>query len=304
MAHICLPVARIAHGRSALKAADRNRRAVELVALAGILAAMDANVAQALGERDLLAHHRGGASVLTVANMTQVARDIHMSGTARATGDHVIGIGLVLVKHIKRVDDRARGAHLDAGTAKTASGLLQAHAAVRTNANAVLGALVVQDAGAPQLTAGAHTATAPDAAGEHMGDQRVRFVRGDRTALGAPARRRNSQVLIHRLQLALAVLGAAGAIGGMRGQNKLHCQLAHALGLFACRVDGHSLGNLRLAGTHRLVLAFDLDHAQTASADGLKIGVFAQMRNVDAGIERGFQDILPFACLDLGSINR
>ena len=227
-----------------------------------------------------------------------------MSGTARATGDHVIGIGLVLVKHIKRVDDRARGAHLDAGTAKTASGLLQAHAAVRTNANAVLGALVVQDAGAPQLTAGAHTATAPDAAGEHMGDQRVRFVRGDRTALGAPARRRNSQVLIHRLQLALAVLGAAGAIGGMRGQDQFHRQLAHALGLLTRRVYDHSLGNRRLAGTHRLVLAFDFDHAQTTPANGLKIGMFAQMRNVDASIERGLQDILPLARLDLGSINR
>lgn len=137
-----------------------------------------------------------------------------------------------------------------------------------------------------------------------MGDQRVRFVRGDRTALGAPARRRNSQVLIHRLQLALAVLGAAGAIGGMRGQDKLHRQLTHVLGLLACRVDDHSLDNLRLAGTHRLVLTFDLDHAQTASADGLKIGMLTQMRNIDTGIERGFQDILPLACLDLGSVNR
>ena len=77
-----------------------------------------------------------------------------------------------------------------------------------------------------------------------------------------------------------------------------------ALGLFTCRVDDHSLGNLRLAGTHRFVLAFDFDHAQTTPANGLKIGMFAQMRNVDAGIERGLQDILPFACLDLGSNNR
>ena len=90
----------------------------------------------------------------------------------------------------------------------------------------------------------------------------------------------------------------------MRGQDKLHCQLTHALGLLARRVDDHSLGNRRLAGTHRFVLAFDLDHAQTAPADGLKIGMFAQMRNIDTGIERGLQDILPLACLDLGSINR
>lgn len=111
---------------------------------------MNANVAQALGERNLLAHHRGSASVFTVANVTQVARDIHMGGTARATGDHVIDIELVLIEHIERVDDRARGAHFDTGAAKTASGLLQAHAAVGTNANAVLGALVVQDASAAQ----------------------------------------------------------------------------------------------------------------------------------------------------------
>lgn len=90
----------------------------------------------------------------------------------------------------------------------------------------------------------------------------------------------------------------------MRGQNKLHCQLTHALGLFARRVDNHPLGNLRLAGTHRFVLTLDFDHAQTASANGLKIGMLAQMRNVDTGIERGFQDILPLARLDLGSINR
>ena len=304
MAHVGLPVACIAHGSGALKATDRNRRAVELVALTGILAVVHANVTQALGERNLLAHHRGGAGVLAVADVTQVARNIHVSGAARATGSHVIGIRLVLIEHIERVDDRARRAHLDAGPAKTTTRLLQAHAAVGANANAVLGTLVVQDTGAAQLAAGAHAAAAANAAGEHVGDQRVRFVRGDRTALGAPARRRNSQVLIHRLQLALAVLGTAGAIGGMRGQDQFHRQLAHALGLLTRRVYDHSLGNRRLAGAHRLVLAINLDHAQAASTHGLKVGVLTQMRDVNTGVERGLQDILPLSCLDLGSINR
>ena len=104
---------------------------------------MDADVAQALGEGDLLADDRGGAGVLAVADVTQVARDVHVGGAAGAAGHHVVGVGLGLVKHVEGVHDGAGGAHLDAGAAEAAAGLLQAHGAVGADADALLGVLVV-----------------------------------------------------------------------------------------------------------------------------------------------------------------
>ena len=136
VAHVGPPLARVSDGGGALETADRQRGAVELVALAGALAVVDADVAQALGERNLLADHGGGAGELALANEPQVARDVDVGRAALAARHDVVGVGFALVEHVQRVHNGARGAHLDARPAEAAARLLQAHVSVGADADA------------------------------------------------------------------------------------------------------------------------------------------------------------------------
>ena len=124
-------------------------------------------------------------------------------------------------------------------------------------------------ANAAQLLASTHAASTADAAGEAVADQRVGGVCGHGAALAAPTLGRDAHVLVHGLQFADAVLRAAGAVGGVRRQDELHGKTAQLISGVALGVDDHALVGLGHAGADGLVLAFHLDHAETASPDGL-----------------------------------
>ncbi len=284
VAHAALPLAGVAHRGGTLQAAD-GERLLQVVALALTLAVVGADVAEALGERHLLAHDGGCLLPLTGLDVTQVARDVDVRGATAAARDDVVLAAAVLLDETDHVHDGAGGAHLDAGTAETAAGLLQGGAIDGHAHRAVLGTMEADGANATQLLACADAAAAADAAGESVADQRVGGIGGYRTTLAAPALRRDAHVLVHGLQLADTVLGATGAVGGMGCQNQLHRQAAQLVGSITLGVDDHALGGLGHAGADGLVLALHLDHAETASPDGLKVGMSAQMRYEDASIE-------------------
>ena len=90
----------------------------------------------------------------------------------------------------------------------------------------------------------------------------------------------------------------------MGGEDELHRQATQAVGLGCGRRDDHPLLDLGHARAHGLCLTFHLDHAESASPDGLQVGMAAQMRNEDAGLERGVEDGLALLRLDLTAVDR
>ncbi len=302
MAHAGLPLTRVAYGGSALEPAD-GERPLQVVALALPLAVVGADQAEGLGERDFLAHDSRGLLPLPRLHVAQVARDVDVRGAAGAAGHHVVLTAALGLVEPQSVHDRARGAHLDAGPAEAAARLLERDASVNADAHAILGALVVENSNAAQLVASINAATTAYATREHMSDKWVRVISGDGAGAAAPARRRNAKVLVHRLQLADAVLGAAGAIRGVGGENELHGHPAYAVGADGVGVHDHTLLNLGLAGGNGKSRPVYLDRAEPAAAHGLEVEVLAEVRDEDPRIERGIEHRRALSGLDLASVN-
>ena len=230
VAHVLLPRAGLVGRGGALLLADGDGL-VDLAVFAVGLAGVGAHAAERLGEGHALVDDARCVVVVAQADGAQVLGHIDMRGAGGAAGHDVVLAGLIGVVVPQHVDDRAGRADLDAGAAETAARVDQGHVAVGADADALLGALVVEHLDAAHLAAGAHAAAAADAAGEHVRDQRIGLVGGHRAALEAPALRRHAHELVHGLQLADAELGAARAVGRVGREDQLHGHLAHAVGL-------------------------------------------------------------------------
>ncbi len=170
--------------------------------------------------------------------------------------------------------------------------------------DAVLIALVVQDTDAADVAAGTHAAAAADATGEEVVDQRVLRVVGDGAGLHAPTSRGDTHVLVHGLELADTELGAAGAIRWMGGQDKLHGHATNLVRSIGVGVDNHALASLGLAGGKDALLTLNRDGAQAAAANGLKVGMAAEVRNEDAGVQGRLEDGVALLSLYLLAIDR
>ena len=163
---------------------------------------------------------------------------------------------------------------------------------------------IVQHLHAALILAGADAATAADAAGEQMGDEGILLIGGDDAGLETPILAVDAHHLIQALELALAELGAAGALGGVGSQHQFHRSSAHSLGSLALGVDHHALFHDGGAGGDGSIGTVDAHAAQAATTLGLKVRVVAQMGDVDPRIQRRMQNRLTLAGLDGLAVDR
>jgi hypothetical protein len=98
------------------------------------------------------------------------------------------------------------------------------------------------------------------------------------------------EILLKGLKLTVEVLDASPAVRGMTGKHKLHRETPAGVYLLAPGPDLHALPDGRRARGGKTAHALYFNDAQPADAARGKIGVMAEMRDIDAPFEGSFKD--------------
>jgi hypothetical protein len=166
---------------------------------------MDTDSAEYSGERHLLEHYGERLLRLAVRDQAHVSRHVDTRGTRIAAGDEG---GLPLGTFDVDIQQRAGGADLDTGTAELAPGLFKGGRDWPYVDFAVSGC-ETQGSHSAYIPADSHAARAAYAQVVVLSEQGFVFLDGQVTVYVPWNIRRKPDVESHRLQFAVAQLGAA-----------------------------------------------------------------------------------------------
>lgn len=234
-------------------------------------------------------HHGQRLGKLAFLHEPHIAGYIGVGGAGGLAGDQ--GIFFLHGGILDDVPDGAGGADLGAGTAEPAAAVLQQLVVQGAHVGFHILFVVLQNPHAPQVAAGTDAPAAKDAAVHIVDDQRVLVVLGKALDAGMHPGGGNTHVLDEGLQFTAAVLGAGGAVLRVGSQQQFHGQLALGGNAGAVGGDLHAFLYGQFAGRLYVFLPVHLHNAQPAGPDVRQVGVVAQMGNVDAVLQSGFQHV-------------
>ena len=287
-------------GGITLQVAD-GHGAVQLVALTAALTAVVAHITQGVGEGHLLADDAHSLVAVAFLDGADVGGDVDVGGALGLTGDQ--SLLTLLADELQLVADGTGGAHLGAGGAEAAVGVVEqlvvqgAHVGLQTLL------LIIQNAHTAQVAAGAHAAAAQHAAVHVVDEQGVALVHLHALGAGTHTGVVGADVLNEGLQLAVAVLGAGGAVLGVTAQQQLQSQGAQLAQTLALGADDQTVLGLQQAGLGDALLTVHFHHAQTAGAVLGQVGVMAQVGDVNTGVQSAVQNVFAVGHVQLDAVD-
>ena len=155
-----------------------------------------------------------------------------------------------------------------------------------------------------ELLADIHAALAQDALLGIIGEELVGIVDGVVIADALVAGLLHAVLIAQVLQLALAVLGAAEAVGAVGGEHQVQHGAPGGDDLPGLGMDDIALSNRSGAGGEQLGIALDLHQADPAGSLGSQVFQIAQRGDLDAYALGGLQDGASFLYLHLDAVDR
>ena len=152
----------------------------------------------------------------------------------------------------------------------------------------------MQHADPAQFMAGPHASSADHALVRLMQEERIGCVYRYQFGSHLEADGIADKVLFQGLQFTVEVFVAGAAVSRMAGQDQFHGHAPRGIDLIGFGHDRHPGGYRCRTGGKQPFRAVDFDNAQAACADGGQIGMVAQVRNIDAGIQCGLENAFAF----------
>ena len=155
-----------------------------------------------------------------------------------------------------------------------------------------------------ELLADIHAALAQDALLGIISKELVGIIDGVVVADALEAGLLHAVLIAQVLQLALAVLGAAEAVGAVGGEHQVQHGAPGGDDLPGLGMDDIALSNRSGAGGEQLGIALDLHQADPAGSLGSQVFQIAQRGDLDAHALGGLQDGASFLYLHLDAVDR